>query len=108
MDLTGHSPVPPVCWLFAGLDPETGRFPSSSKHQKCAVPHVGFNVHFIEIAPVENVKDGEEREAPGDIINNLEQAERRAGEDVQSEGSQLTHMHEEICGEPCFTRGLEK
>lgn len=36
-----------------------------------------------------------------------EPTERRAGEDVQSEGSQLIHMFEEFCDEPCFMPGLE-
>ena len=68
-----------------------GRFLSYSKHEQFAIPHLGFNVHFKEIAPVEKDKKGE-REHLLEITDYLEQAARRASKDVQCEGSQLTHV----------------
>lgn len=69
-----------VCRIRARV----GGFPSCSKQEQFVIPHLGFNVCFREIAPVENDKK-EEREHLLLIL-----------------------MFEEFYGEPCFTSGLEK
>lgn len=91
MGLIWHSPMPPICWLFAGLKQESGQISSYSKHEQFAIPHLGFNVHFREIAPVENDKEGK-REHLLEITNYLEQAARSTGKDVHCEDSLLTHV----------------
>lgn len=48
-------------------------------------------MHFRETSPVENGKEGR-RAHLLETTNYLEQAERRAGEDVQSEDSQLIYV----------------